>query len=286
MEHRRQAAAPRPARFYVWDPRRSASLAVVTRVPAAAQVLAILRYLADQAEPVPAAAISRDLHLPRSTTYHLLATLAADGFVVHLPGERRYGLGVSAYELGTGYTRQAPLQRLARIPLATLADRTGHSAHLAVLHGREVIYVIEERAPGRPPLVTDIGVRLPAHLTASGRAMLAALPAQQLRALFPDRSAFVLRHRAGPRSLSALRPLLADVRRRGHATEEGEVTPGFTSVAAAVLDHRRYPVASVALTFPEPEVPAARHGHLAAQVTRTAQDLTRRIGGPAGPCAI
>src|SRR5580692_407330 len=138
-------------------------------VPAAAQSLAILRYLAQQAEPVPAAAICRDVRLPRSTTYHLLDTLIADGFVMHLPEERRYGLGLSSYELASGYSRQAPLQRLARLPLAGLVDRTGHNAHLAVLHGREVIYVIEERAPGRPPLVTDVGVRLPAHLTPSCR---------------------------------------------------------------------------------------------------------------------
>ena len=55
-----------------------------------------------------------------------------------------------------------------------------------MLHGRDVLYVVEERAPGRPPLVTDVGVRLPAHLTASGRAILAALPAAQVRALYPD----------------------------------------------------------------------------------------------------
>jgi DNA-binding IclR family transcriptional regulator len=40
-----------------------------------------------------------------------------------------------------------------------LVDATRHNAHLAVLHGRDVLYVIEERAPGRPPLVTDVGVR-------------------------------------------------------------------------------------------------------------------------------
>lgn len=84
----------------------------MARVPAAAQTLAILRYLSGQAGPVPAGAITRDLHLSRSTTYHLLATLQDEGFVV--------------------------------------------------------LYVIEERARGRQPLVTDVDVRLPAHLTASG----------------------------------------------------------------------------------------------------------------------
>ena len=212
----------------------------MARVPAASHVLGILRYLARQAGPVPAAAISHGLRLPRSTTYHLLATLCAEGFVVHLPEDRRYGLGVSAYELGSGYTRQAPLQRLARVPLASLVDSTGHTAHLAVLHGREVIYVIEERAPGRPPLVTDVGVRLPATLTASGRAMLAALPAAQVRALFPGREAFVLRGDAGPRSLAALRQRLGawlDAQNVDPEAQRGVVLAVSEDVAPAPAIH-------------------------------------------------
>src|SRR4051795_2517786 len=162
-------------------------------VPAARQALAVLQALARQPVPVPAAALARDLGLPRSTTYHLLAELVDAGFVVHLPEERRYGLGVSAFEIGSAYLRQEPLARLARPVLARLVEAVGESAHLAVLHGREVVYVVEERAPGRPRLVTDVGVRLPAPLTASGRAVLAGLSAAQVRALFPDEAAFVHR---------------------------------------------------------------------------------------------
>ena len=248
-------------------------------VPAAQQALAILRYPGRQAGPVAAASIVRDLQLPRSSVYHLLGTLADENFVTRLPEDRRYGLGLAAYELGTGYVRQAPLQRVARVPLADLVDRAGHSAHLAVLHGREVVYVIEERAPGRPPLVTDVGVRLPAQLTATGRAMLAQLPAAQVRALFPDPAAFVLRTRVGPRSPSALRALLVDVRRRGHALEDGEVTAGFASIASPVFDHSGHPVAAVAVTFPATGLPAAARERVAGLVARTAATISRRIGG-------
>jgi DNA-binding IclR family transcriptional regulator len=249
----------------------------VSQVPAATRTLRVLRFLATQADPVPLDRIARELGLPRSSTYHLLSVLRDHGFVTHLPEERRYGLGVAAWELGSAYQRQAPLQRLARPLLGRLVDETTHNAHLAVLHGRDVLYVVEERAPGRPPLVTDVGVRLPAHLTASGRAILAALPATQVRALYPDRSAFVDRHGKGPASLSALRSVLSETRQRGHATEDGEVTPGLRSVAAAVLDHNGHPVAGVAVTFPsEPEVDDAA---IAGAVTATARQLTRRVSG-------
>jgi DNA-binding IclR family transcriptional regulator len=248
-------------------------------VPAARHTLALLQALARQPGPVPAAVLARELGLPRSTTYHLLAELIAAGFVVHLPEERRYGLGVSAFEVGSAYSHQEPLARLARPVLARLVDAVGHSAHLAVLHGREVLYVVEQRAPGRPPLVTDVGVRLPAQLTASGRALLADLPVPQLRALFPDAGAFVDRHGLGPCRLPELRRLLLDVRRAGHATEDGEVTPGFASVAAAVHDHAGRPVAGVAVTFPTGDVDPAGREEIARRVLRAAAELTRRING-------
>jgi DNA-binding IclR family transcriptional regulator len=256
-------------------------MAASSRVPAVEQALAVLRHLARQAGPVPAAALARDVGLPRSTTYHLLSVLAREGFAVHLPEERRFGLGVSAFEIGTAYSRQEPLARLARPLLARLVDTVGHSAHLAVLHGREVLYVVEERAPGRPPLVTDVGVRLPAQLTASGLAMLAQLPAAQVRALFPDATAFVDRHGTGPRSLTALRSLLGDARRRGYAVEDGEVTPGFGSVAAAVHDHTGRPLAAVAVTFPEADLDDAGRTALAEHTRRTAASLTARVAGRA-----
>jgi DNA-binding IclR family transcriptional regulator len=237
----------------------------------------VLRFLASQADPVTLQAIATAVGIPRSTAYHLLGVMVEEGFVVHLADEHRYGLGVAAFEVGSGYARQEPLQRLARRPLAELVDAVGQSAHLAVLHGRDVLYVLEERAPGRPPLVSDVGVRLPAHLTASGRAILAALPAAQVRALYPDRTAFVDRHGVGPSSPSALRALLVETRQRGYAMEDGEVTPGFSSVAAVVLDHTGHPVAGVAVTFPSED--ALDLPRTTDQTRRTAGRLTTRLGG-------
>jgi len=251
----------------------------MSQVPAATRTLRVLRFLAGQPDPVTLDRLAAAVGLPRSTAYHLLAAMIEEGFVVHLADEHRYGLGVAAFEVGSGYARQEPLQRIARRHLATLVDRVGQTAHLAVLHGRDVLYVLEERAPGRPPLVTDVGVRLPAHLTASGRAILSRLPAAQVRALYPDRDAFVDRHGLGPSSLSALRSLLSETRQRGYATEEGEVTLGFASVAATVLDHNAHPVAGVAVTYPVEAPPRDLPGTIAA-TRRTAASLTARLGGP------
>lgn len=243
------------------------------QVPAADQTLRILRHLARRPAPIAASALARDLGIPRSTVYHLLATLESHGFVVHLSQERRWGLGTSAFELAGGYARQEPLARLGRPLIASLADRIGESAHLGVMSGRDVLYIVEERAVRRPALVTEVGVRLPAHLTATGRAMLAALPRSQVRALYPDAAAFTDRTGRGPARPTELRDLLREVRAAGVAGEDGEVTPGFRSVAAVVRDHAGWPAAAIAVTWE-----GDREREPIEEVLEAARQLEARLG--------
>lgn len=228
-----------------------------------------------------AVAVATELGLPRSTTYHLLTELTSAGFVTHLPEERRYGLGVATFELGSAYLRADPLERLARPLLRRLADSSRATAQLGVLHGADTLYLLREQPPRPQALVTDVGVRLPAHLPASGRAMLAWLPAAQVRALFPGLASFTERTGRGPRSLPALRRVLSAERRRGWSVEDGHVTCGFASVAAAVFDHGGRPSAALAITFRhecDPEC-GREWPELASPLRGAAAELTRRIGG-------
>ncbi|CAB4587488.1 unannotated protein [freshwater metagenome] len=240
------------------------------QVPAADHTLRILTYLATQRVSVPAATIATALGIPRSTAYHLLSTLAEHGFVVN--GDRRWALGPAAHDLGTGYVRQQPLTLAGRSIVTGLVDSVAHNAHLAVLLGREVVYVIEERAPGRPSLITDVGVRLPAHLTASGRSMLAAMSREQILAVYPDDAALSVR---GEHTMTR-KELIEELRLtrgRGYATEFGEITAGLSSVAVPILDRVEWPIASLALTFAgEPPV-----DELVNALKTAAAELSRRL---------
>lgn len=251
------------------------------QVPAAVRTVAILRYLTTQTRPVTASAMGRDLAIPRSSLYHLLATLEQEGLVVHVSPPPRYELGVAVFELGSAYQRQMGLEWLARPLLARLAVRTGHTAHLGILDETELVYLVREDPPTRQPLVTDVGVRLPAHLTASGRCLLAARPLLPVRSTYPDRAARITRTGRGPRGLTALRRQLVVDRRRGWSMEDGEITPGLASVAAATRSHGMRPAAAVALTFPSGTADERAREQLAGQVVATAAQLTARRGGHA-----
>lgn len=247
--------------------------------PAAHQALDVLGLLGRRVAPMPASVIARELDLPRSTVYRLLSVLCDHGFVVHLAEERRYGLGTAAFELGSSYSRQEPLRWVARSVLSHLVEATGQHAHFAVLDGRDTLYLLEERATGRSSLVTEVGVRLPATLTASGLAILAAMPPSQVSALWPSREDLPRRHERGPTTLTRLRRELREARRRGWAREDGSVTLGFCSVAAAVLDHTGAPQAAVALTFQASDVDEAGREGLAAQVIEACHAISRHIHG-------
>lgn len=248
--------------------------------PAVGRALDILLHLAQRPGPVQAGALARDLGIPPSSAYHILAVLAGRGFVTHLPDEQAYGLGVTSFEVGSAYLRHEPLERLARPILRGLSGRLGQTVHLGILDGAETLYLLKERPPAvrsedaETALVTGIGVRLPAHLTANGRAILARSSEAQLRALFPRPGALTLRTGRGPRSVEQLLTGLARERERGWSEEVEMVSEGFRSMGVAAFDHNGRPVAALSSTW------RCRHGrHDTDRLRELLQQSAARLTG-------
>ena len=254
----------------------------MSQVPAADKTLDVLLVLARAAGPIAAATISRETGIAKSSLYHLLKAMAAKGFVAQLDNAQ-WGLGVSAFEVGSAYIRHEPMERRARPLLAAAIARIRFVGsvvgHVGILRGSDTLYLLKESSDHNITLVTDVGVRLPASLTASGRAMLAHLPDSQVRALFPNRTAFVDRTGCGPQSLAQLRQYLDAERRVGYATEESFISDGYSSVASAVFDHLGQPVAAIGMTFRTEKIDDANRGILIEAVKDSASKLTSRIGG-------
>jgi DNA-binding IclR family transcriptional regulator len=248
------------------------------RMPAVRNCIAVLRMLGSTTSPVSAGALARALHMPRSTTYQLLQVLVDEGLVVHVPDVAGYALGDGIFELGSSYSRRSSLENLAQPLLVRLARTVGESATLSVLQGGEIVYLAKEQ-PARPvSLVSDPGVHLPAHLTASGRAILAELPRREVLAWFSDADAFATRNGHGPSTLRELRAVLAEDARRGYSIEFDTVTDGVTCIAATAFDRTDRPVAAVTTSFPSRRG-EGRTAEFAREVVRTADELTRRMGG-------
>ncbi len=252
---------------------------MTARIPAAERTLAILQALAAAQGPVSAAALARDLGIPRSSVYQLLEVLRESGFVAHLADERRWRLGLTAFEVGSAFLRRDPIERVAQPLLRSLVDSAPIPvvAHLGVVEGHETVYLLKEQSERLVTTVTDVGLRLPAALTASGRAVLACLPRAQVRAQMSARGAFVNRTGLGPQTLAALNELLGQERRRGFAEEDGFITEGFASVAVAVSTGSPSSTAAVGLTFRATDADSVRRSRLAVAARRCANDLEHRL---------
>ncbi|MGV8913803.1 MAG: IclR family transcriptional regulator [Rhodoglobus sp.] len=252
----------------------------MSEIPAARNTMAVLRHLSSRPGPVRASSLARELELPRSSVYQLLAVMIDEGFVVHYPEDRTYGLSALVSEIGSSVLRSERLSRLATTLMESLAKQAPIPvvAHLAVLSGAEVSYAARVQGARAPTTVSAVGVRLPAHLTATGRAMLAQLTQQQVRAIFPSRNALTRRQSAGPQTLAELTQLLATTRERGWASEIGDVTADYASVGAASFDRNGYPSAAIGLTFRTDAV-GEHWSELGAATVAAARALTTRLTG-------
>jgi DNA-binding IclR family transcriptional regulator len=263
--------------FCVCDPRQRRRCGPSPRCRSAAdQTLRILSYLARQRGPVAARTISEGLGIPRSSVYHLLAAMAAHGFVVHLPHDRRWGLGTAAFELAGGYARQQPLAARAVPSSRPVRPRRrehacgGDDRPRRAVHRRGA-----RRGAPRSSRTWACGCRL----TSRRRDERCSPPcrasrcARSIRMPRPSPTARAADRGARPSCASCC----AATRAAGFASEDGEVTLGFRSVAVAVRDHAGWPVAAIAVTWP------AEAGHtaeaLAPAVTSAADELQRRLYG-------
>jgi len=248
--------------------------------PAVGRALDILTYLAQRTGTVAASSIARDLALPRSSVYHILTVLTERGFTVYVPEARGYALGAAAFQLSSAYTMHDQLERLARPVLRTAAAAAGITVHLGILRGANTMYLLKEFPPKQselePPLVTAVGVLLPAHLTANGRAILANLPVEQLRALYSRPGDFVSRTGRGPRSLEELETALALERAQGWSEEIELIAAGLRSAAAPIFDLHGQPVAAISCTW-RSRVTLRDQSDLVQHLVVGAREITRRL---------
>lgn len=251
----------------------------MTDIPAARNTLRVLRCLSSRGAPVRASTLARDLDLPRSSAYQLLAVLMDDGFLVHYPEDHAYGLSGLLSEIGFSSSRASRIALLARPLLERLVAQSPIPvvAHLATLSGSDVIYIAKVQGFRAPTTVSRIGVRLPAHLTATGRSLLAALSASQVTALYPHDADLIVRAGGGPRTRAQLDCILQRCRQDGWAREQGEITTDYSSVGSTALDRNDYPSAAVGLTFLGSTAEATDWPVLGELVASTAAALTARL---------
>ncbi|WP_298835589.1 IclR family transcriptional regulator [uncultured Piscinibacter sp.] len=244
-------------------------------VPAVSRALALLDRLAQRREPMSLARLASELELPKSSVHGLCSTLLRFGYLQRQDdGAFRIGPGVmplaEAFVAGTGITQEFNALWMDAEPEETII--------LSVLNGRDVVYIAARN--GRRPLglAFNVGMRLPAHLAATGKAMLAFQPPETVRQRLGIAELAPM-NRRGPASVDELLGELELTRRRGYSIDDEGVRAGVYCIGAPVFDAAAHPVAGIGVclnktTLGDEAVAAHRE-----TVLRAASTLTQRLGG-------
>ena len=179
------------------------------------------------------AEVATATRLPRPTARRILLTLQELGYVRE--ADRGYALTPRVLDLGVAYVRSMGLWDVARPHLERLVATTHESCSIAQLDGSDIVYVARVSVPKIVSLAVQIGTRFPALPTSLGKVQLAALAPDELERVLaePTRSGLEARWRPDRAERDAA---LRDVRARGWALTDEQLTLGIRSIAAPLRD--------------------------------------------------
>ncbi|XID92424.1 IclR family transcriptional regulator [Paenibacillaceae bacterium WGS1546] len=241
------------------------------------RALSILELFDEQHGELKITEISDRMGLHKSTVHSLLKTLQLFRYIDQDPETGKYRLGMKFLERSGVVMQRLDIGRVAKDVLAEIARRTGQTAHLVVLDGREGVYVDKVEGPKAAIRYSRIGRRVPLHCSAVGKALIAFLSEEQLKPLLADYS--YARHTENTIANEAeLRAELERVRRAGTAEDDEENEPGVHCVAVPVRDHGGAVVAAMSISMLVARVTREEIEEYRALMLDMAERLSARLG--------
>ena len=213
------------------------------------RAFAILEEVARNRDGIGLADLSKRVGLHNSTTFHLVKTMVSLGYVRQLRESKRYRIGRPLFALAASALDEIEMVSLATPVLENLSGRSGQSSHFAVRMGDAVVVMARTPGPGAFQMTDRVGLVRPAHCTALGKVILAALRAEQLNRFLEH--ADLKPHTAKSiTEITSLRREIAEVRRTGMAFDDGEFDPEVRCVAVPVHDFTNQVVGAVGISGP------------------------------------
>lgn len=236
----------------------------------------LLERMADAGGEVGLSELSTSSGLPLPTIHRLMRTLVDCGYVRQQPN-RRYALGPRLIRLGETASRL--LGTWARPYLAELVDATGETANMALLDGDEVVYVAQVPSRHSMRMFTEVGRRVLPHSTGVGKALLAHVPPEEVRALLA-RTGMPAATERTITDPDAFLAELAHIRAQGYAVDDNEQEMGVRCLAVTVPGSPS--AAAISISGPAGRVTDAATEKIVPVLQAAARHLSAALAGAAG----
>jgi DNA-binding IclR family transcriptional regulator len=240
------------------------------------RALAVLEALSRKKGGMTHAELTRRLKIPKSSATYILSTLLKTGYIKKDALSARYSLGLKLLSLSTGLLSGFDIREAALPHLGVLAKQTRLTAHLAVLEGKEAVYIEKAEAPTLIRVNTNAGKGVEAHASAVGKAIAAFLSSAEVEDLLED-YAF---KRLTPKTIVSKERFLKElglVRSRGYATDLEEVSEGVVCLAIPLFNSSQRVEAAIGLTGTSAQLTSSTIPHFAAALQDTAHKISREL---------
>jgi DNA-binding IclR family transcriptional regulator len=240
------------------------------------KAFAVLELLVKAGRPSALSELAAAARLQKSNVHRLLSTLMALGYARQVESSL-YEPSLRIWEIGQQIYGGFGIVRAALPSMRRLVDKTGETAHLAMLDQGEVVYLHKIESPNPVRAYTVTGGRAPAYCTASGKALLAYQEATVVAAVARGIKVFTP---ATVTNVVKLREELTLVRRRGFATNLGEFRANVAGLAAPVRNGQGEVIAAVGIAGPLERLRPRKVNSFAPVVIELAAEISAMLGAP------
>jgi IclR family transcriptional regulator, KDG regulon repressor len=223
--------------------------------------------------------ISQAVGLEKTTVFRLLQTLCARGYVRQDLSTQMYSETMKLFGMGVQMVDAHGLLKKARPHIEALAMETKETVNLAVLDGRNIVYV--DKVESTEVIKADLGVgrSFPAYATSLGKSILSLLKDDQLEALYQGET-FIPLTSETVSGLDDLKEQIREIRICGYASDDEELVNGLSCVAAAVRNFKGEPLAALSAAFPSYRFPrnSPEREWIAGLIKRAARSISIELG--------
>ncbi|MGE4339567.1 MAG: IclR family transcriptional regulator [Pigmentiphaga sp.] len=244
-----------------------------------ARGLEVLVHMSTQDQGMGVRDLARQMNISPSITHRLVKTLAEFGFLEQEASTQRYRIGHRAFEVGNTYLRENSIETVAPQIVKTLAHEHHINAFIGVIRGRHIIYTMVFGSSAPVAVITTPGTRAPLHTSAQAKAILADLPDDAILDLLGPEPYTTFTTTTITSGADFLKDV-ADCRRRGYATGDGEFVEGVYNIGAAIRDRTGTAIAALSGSVPSSLHKLADTPKLAKLIVEAASQISRSLGAP------
>lgn len=236
----------------------------------------ILRLFKKQDE-IGISEIAQSVNLSKSTAFGLVNTLVQVGFLEKDADSKKYRLGMELFEFGTLVEKRMDIKKIAKPYCDMLSQKYGLTIHLAANKNGEVLYIDKYDQPDFFIMYSQIGQTAPMTCTGLGKVMLAFEDENYIQKYILSKP-FHIQNEQSIADEETLRKNLAEIKNKGYACDDGEMSDVLKCYAAPIFNRHKKPIAAISISGIKSKVESENTQEIIEDIKNAAKEISLKIG--------